>query len=161
MRVRRLVAEEVRFFLRIALYAAVIAIVYWFASRAYEGLPLEYDWAGTTLLAFTALACAAVTSIVLLFARAARRDLAAREGSWPRRLGATANRLIGLEHRSAGDTEGPLTGGPDVLPAASPWPIVTALAATLVLLGLIFGPWLIAPGAVLLVIGAGGWLRQQ
>ena len=153
-------AEEVRFFLRTALYAAVIAVVYWFASRAYEGLPLEYDWAGTTLLAFTALACGAVTSIVLLFARAARRDLA-REGSWPRRLGATANRLIGLEHRSAGGTEGPLTGGPELLPAASPWPIVAALAATLILLGLIYGPWLVAPGVVLLVIGVGGWLRHE
>jgi hypothetical protein len=154
-------AEEVRFFLRTALYAAVIAVVYWFASRAYEGIPSGYDWAGTTLLAFTALACAVVTGGVLLFVRAARRDLAAREGPWQRRLGATANRLVGLEHRSAGDTEGPLTGGPELLPAASPWPIVTAVGATLVLLGLIFGPWLLAPGAVVVIIGAGGWLRQQ
>lgn len=154
-------AEEVRFFLRTALYATVIAVVYWFASGAYEGLPLEYDWAGTTLLAFTALACAAVTSIVLLFAREARRGPAAGEGSSPRRLVAALNRLLGLEHGPAGRSEGPLAGGPDQLPTASPWPIIVAIGATLMLLGLIYGPWLVAPGAVLLVIGAGAWLRPE
>jgi hypothetical protein len=154
-------AEEVRFFLRTALYAAVIAVIYWFASRAYEGIPLGYDWAGTTLLAFTALACAVVTGIVLLFARAARRALAVREGSWPRRVGGTANRLIGLEHRSEGGRENPLASGPELLPGASPWPIVAALGATLILLGLVYGPWLVAPGVVVVVIGAGGWLRHE
>ena len=153
-------AEEVRFFLRTAAYSIVIATIYWFASFQADGVPTAYDWAGTTLLAFTALACAAMSGGVLLFVRAARRDMAAREGSLPRRLGATLNRVIGLEHPSAGDVERPLAGGPDLLPAGSPWPILSALAATLILLGLVYGPWLIAPGVALLVVGAGGWLRH-
>lgn len=153
-------AEEVRFFLRTAAYSIVIATIYWFASFQADGVPTAYDWAGTTLLAFTALACAAMSGGVLLLVRAARRDVAAREGSWPRRLGATLNRVIGLEHPSAGDIEHPLAGGPDLLPAGSPWPIIAAVAATLVLLGLVYGPWLLAPGVALLVVGVGGWLRH-
>jgi hypothetical protein len=152
--------EEVRFFLRTAAYSAVIATIYWFASSQPDRVPGGYDWAGTTLLAFTALACAAVAGGVLLLVRAARRDLVVRNGSLPRRLAATLNRVVGLEHPSALDVERPLAGGPDLLPAGSPWPVIAALAATLILLGLIYGPWLIAPGAVLLVIGAGGWLRH-
>jgi hypothetical protein len=154
------VAEEVRFFLRTAAYSAVIAAIYWFASFQPDRVPGGYDWAGTTLLAFTAIACAAMSGGVLLFVRAARRDLAAREGSLPRRMGATLNRLIGLEHPSGEGLERPLAGGPDMLPAGSPWPILAAVAATLVLLGLLYGAWLIAPGAALLVIAAGGWLRH-
>ena len=156
-----MMAEEVRFFLRTALYAGVIAVVYWFASRVYEGITLGYDWAGTTLLAFTALACAAITGGVLLFARAARPGPAVGDGGTSRRLGMAMNRLIGLEHPPGGRDERPLAGGPDVLPVASPWPIVAALAATLILLGLIYGPWLMAPGGVLLSIGVGGWLRHK
>jgi hypothetical protein len=154
------VAEEVRFFLRTAAYSAVIAAIYWFASFRPDRVPGGYDWAGTTLLAFTAVACAAMAGGVLLFAQAVLRDVVARDGSLPRRLGATLNRVIGLEHRSGQGPEHPLAGGPDLLPAGSPWPILAALASTLVLLGLIYGTWLIVPGAVLLVIAAGGWLRH-
>ena len=153
-------AEEVRFFLRTAAYSALIAAIYWFASFQPDRVPGGYDWAGTTLLAFTALACGAMAGGVLLFVRAIGRGVVAREGSLPRRLSATLNRLIGLEHRSGQGLEHPLAGGPDLLPAGSPWPILAAVAATLVLLGLIYGAWLIAPGAALLVIAAGGWLRR-
>ena len=148
-------AEEVRFFLRTALYAAAIAVVYWFASAGYEGTALGYDWAGTTLLAFTVLACASVAGVVLLFARAARHG---PHGTRPARPGTTLNRLIGFG-QPAGQGERPLDGGLDPLPGASAWPVVSAVAATLILLGLVYGPWLIAPGIVLLVVGAGGWLR--
>jgi hypothetical protein len=154
------VAEEVRFFLRTAAYSAVIAAIYWFVSFQPDRVPGGYDWAGTTLLAFTALACAAMAGGVLLFLRVLRRDVLAPSGSWPRRFGATLSWVIGLEHPSRESLERPLAGGPDLLPAASPWPLLAAVAATLVLLGLIYGAWLIAPGAVLLVIAAGGWLRH-
>ncbi|HEX9044983.1 MAG TPA: cytochrome c oxidase subunit 4, partial [Candidatus Limnocylindrales bacterium] len=33
--------EEVRFFRRVAIYAVVVGVIYWFAS---------YEWIGTTLL---------------------------------------------------------------------------------------------------------------
>lgn len=154
-------AEEVRFFLRTALYSAVIALVYWFASRAYEAFELGYDWAGTTLLVFIVLACGVMSGGVLLFARYARHGPSgAPDGGSRRGVGAKLDRLIGLGHPQPGLQERPLAGGPDRLPAASAWPIVSAVAATLILLGLVYGPWLIAPGVVLLVIGAGGWLRE-
>ena len=153
-------AEEVRFFLRTAAYSAVIAAIYWFASFQPDRVPGGYDWAGTTLLAFTALACAAMAGGVLLFVRAIGRDVVVRSGSLPRRFGATLSRVIGLEPPTPERLEGPLAGGPDLLPAGSPWPILAALAGTLILLGLIYGAWLIAPGAALLVIAAGGWLRH-
>jgi hypothetical protein len=154
------VAEEVRFFLRTALYAAVIAVVYWFASREYEGIVLGYDWAGTTLLAFTVLACGAIPGAVLLLVRTARQGWTMGNGPLPRRIRVALNRLIGFGE-VAGRTEAPLAGGPDLLPAESPWPIVSAVAGTLILLGLVYGAWLIVPGVVLLAIGAGGWLRRQ
>ena len=153
-------AEEVRFFLRTALYSAVIAVVYWFASRAYEAFSLDYDWAGTTLLVFIVLACGVMSGGVLVFLRAARHGSGDGKAVAPRGLGARLNRLIGLTHVAPGRWERPLAGGPDLFPAASAWPIVSAVAATLILLGLVFGPWLIAPGAVLLVLGLGGWLRE-
>ena len=153
-------AEEIRFFLRTALYAAVIAVVYWFASREYEGIVLGYDWAGTTLLAFTVLACAAMTGGVLLLLRSARHGWTVGDGPLPRRIRATLNRLVGFGE-VAGRPEAPLAGGPDLFPAASPWPIVSAVAGTLILLGLVYGAWLILPGVLLLAIGAGGWLRGQ
>jgi hypothetical protein len=154
------VAEEVRFFLRTALYAAAIAVVYWFVSREYEGIVLGYDWAGTTLLALTVLACAAMSGAVLLLVRNARQGWADRDGPLPRRIRATVNRLVGFGE-VAERTEAPLAGGPDLLPAASPWPIVSAVAGTLILLGLVYGAWLIVPGVVLFAIGAGGWLRGR
>ena len=153
-------AEEVRFFLRTALYSAVIAVVYWFASFEPDGVPTDYDWAGTTLLVFTVLACGAVAGVVLLFVRGVRRDLAPRGGSLPARVAETVNRLIGLEHGSAERVEHPLAGGPELMPSSSAWPVVTALAATLIVLGLVYGPWLTVPGTVLLVIAVWGWLAQ-
>jgi hypothetical protein len=152
-------AEEVRFFLRTALYSAVIAVIYWFASFERDGVPADYDWAGTTLLAFTVFACGAVAG-VLLFVRGVRPDPAPRSGSLPARVSETVNRLVGLEHGSAERVQHPLAGGPELLPTSSPWPVVTALAATLIVLGLIYGPWLTVPGAVLVVIGVWGWLSQ-
>ena len=154
-------AEEVRFFLRTALYSAIVAVVYWFASFEPDGVPIDYDWAGTTLLASTVLACGAVAGVVLLFVRGMRPDLAPRSGSLPARVGETVNRLIGLEHGSAEHLEHPLAGGPELIPSGSPWPVVTALATTLIVLGLIYGPWLTAPGGVLLIIGVGGWRSQR
>ena len=152
--------EEVRFFLRTAAYSVAIAAIYWFASFQADRVPGGYDWAGTTLLAFTAIACGAMAGGVLLFLRAIHRDLVVRSGSLPRRFGATLNRVLGLGPPFRERLERPLAGGPDLLPAGSPWPIVAAVAATLLLLGLIYGAWLIAPGVALLVIAAGGWLRD-
>jgi hypothetical protein len=153
-------AEEVRFFLRTAVYSAPIAVVYWFASHEPDGIPYEYDWAGTTLLVFTVFAAGAVVGGIVLMTRSSwRRRLVPREGSAPRRVGETLNRVIGLEHGSAERVEQPLAGGPELVPSGSPWPVVAAVAAGMVLLGLIYGAWLIAPGIVLLVIAAAGWLR--
>lgn len=154
--------EEIRFFLRTALYGAVIAVIYWFASFEPDGIPTSYDWTGATLLAFSALACIAIVGGTLLLARALVRDgVALRRGPFHVRLGSMANRFIGFDRGSAEHLEGPLAGGPDVFPSSSPWPLVVALAATLGALGLVYGLWLTLPGLVLLVVGIGGWLGQR
>jgi hypothetical protein len=152
-------AEEVRFFLRTAVYSGVIALIYWFASYEPDGVPYSYDWAGTGLLAFTVLGAGVVVGGMMLTARSSwHRRLVPREASVPRRVGETLNRVIGLEHGSAEQVEQPFAGGPEIVSAGSPWPVAAAVAVSMVLLGLVYGAWLIAPGVVLLVVAVGGWV---
>jgi hypothetical protein len=144
-------AEELRFFLRTGVYAAVIAVVYWFAS--YDPLTDSYDWAGTTLLAAAALAGIAVVAVMALFAR---RALGGRGGST---LGILA-RWMGLGDPAGTADDAPLAAGLDPLPPSSAWPLVGGVAAALIGLGLVFGPWLWLPGAVLLAWTAWRWVTQ-
>ncbi|MGH2456372.1 MAG: hypothetical protein ACRDHD_08960, partial [Candidatus Limnocylindria bacterium] len=65
-------AEELRFFLRTAVYAAVIAGVYWFASH--DPLTGAYDWAGTALLVATGIAAALVVAVMAAHVRRAVGD---------------------------------------------------------------------------------------
>ena len=108
-------AEEVRFFLRTALYSAVISVVYWFSSR--EALTGAYDWAGTIMLLFTALAAGAVVAVLVASARRTTSGLRAG-GSLP----GLANRLVGFTDPAATDDERPLSAGLEPIPTRSPWP---------------------------------------
>jgi hypothetical protein len=137
------VAEEFRFFLRSALYVLVVGIVYWFVS---------YEAAGTVLLLGVGLASAAFIALGLAFGR---RTGAGRGGGGA--LG-WVNRVIGFSE--APDEPAPLEGGPEIVPLASAWPILAAAGATVVGLGLVLGPWLLVPGAVLTVAALLGWLVQ-
>jgi hypothetical protein len=49
----------------------------------------------------------------------------------------------------------------EYLPHSSPWPFAIGLGAFLALNGVLAGGWFAFPGAVLLVIGIGGFIRQS
>lgn len=144
-------AEELRFFLRTGLYAGGIAAIYWFAS--YDPVHDTYDWAGTALLAAAALAGLAVVGVMALFAR---RALRGRPGSTLAVLG----RWLGLGDPGGAADEAPLATELDPLPRSSVWPLMGGLAATLIGLGLVYGPWLWLPGIVLLAWTAWSWVTQ-
>jgi hypothetical protein len=137
------VAEEFRFFLRTGVYVAIAGAVYWIMS---------YEAAGTVLLGGLLLALLAF----IVVGRALGRD----SGAWPEG-GALAwvDRVIGFAERPV--ERAPLEAGPLVVPTSSPWPVVTAAAIVVIGLGLIFGPWLIVLGTVVLLAGGVGWLTQM
>ena len=144
-------AEELRFFLRTGVYAAVIAAIYWFAS--FDAVTDTYDWAGTTLLVAAALAGIAAVAVMALFAR---RALGARPGSTL----AVLVRWLGLADPGGAADDSPLATELDPLPPSSVWPLLGGVAATLIGLGLVFGPWLWLPGIVLLAWTAWSWVTQ-
>lgn len=144
-------AEEARFFLRTALYSAVIAVVYWFTARQ-PGTD-AYDWPGTVMLAFTALAAGGVVAVLIASVRRAR----------PRGAGSVfhrATQIIGLGDPEGAAGERPLTTELDPVPTGSAWPVAAGLAATMIALGLVFGPWLWLPGIALLAATVWGWITE-
>jgi hypothetical protein len=55
----------------------------------------------------------------------------------------------------------PQVGGPDgYLPHASVWPFAIGLGAATMANGLVLGTWVLVPGAFLLAVGVGGFVRQ-
>lgn len=55
----------------------------------------------------------------------------------------------------------PPVGGPDgYLPHASVWPFAIGLGAATMANGLVLGTWVLVPGAFLLAVGVGGFVRQ-
>ena len=129
-------AEELRFFIRIALFTVLIASIYWFVS---------YEEAGTWLLA------GIVSGVVFFVVLVARRAMSSRRGG--RRL----KDLLGFADSAP---EAPLALDEDTFPLSSAWPAVMSLAAALAGLGLIYGPWLWIPGLSLGLAGAWGWLIE-
>jgi hypothetical protein len=133
------VAEEVRFFLRTAIYTVLIAAIYWFVS---------YEEAGTVLFAFVAASALIFIVMTLMLAPAAR----------PSSLAPRA--LLGFDDRPEDEPGGPLQLDEDEFPVASAWPLTAALAASLVGLGLIFGAWLWVPGLGLALSVLVGWATE-
>lgn len=129
-------AEEVRFFLRVALFTIVIGTIYWFVS---------YDIPGTALLA--GIVASALFFIVLI----AGGVHAVRKG--PK----TVKGLLGFDESTRDD---PLALAEDTFPTASAWPLIAALAAVLVAIGLVYGPWLWIPGAAIGLSCTWGWLTE-
>ena len=145
-------AEELRFFLRTAVYSIVIAAAYWFASYAETG---AYEWAGTVLLAFVVFSAGAFVFVTGIHVPAAWRSTA-RGG-----IGGTLNRVFGMAEDSDIVTRHPLEGGPELLPTASPWPIIGGAGALLIGLGLVYGPWLLLPGVAVAIGTVIGWIAQE
>lgn len=138
-------AEELRLFVRTLLYVAAVAVVYWLVAS---------EPAGTVLLVVLGVALAGFVAVLVSFARGRAFDPAgAARGPLD-----TVNRVVGFADPAS--DEAPLEGHPDLVPTRSPWPIVTAAAAVLIGLGLIFGSWLAVPGLALLAFACVGWLTQ-
>lgn len=131
-------AEELRFFLRTALYALPVAAIYWYVS---------YEVAGSVLLLVLGVAA-------LLFAVLLGATLRARPP------GRGLRSLVGFDDPQGDDDPGALAVEDAPLPPASPWPLIAAIAATLVGLGLLFGAWLWIPGVMLAAAACWGWLTE-
>ena len=147
-------AEELRFFIRLALYLIVADIIYWFAT---------YEWVGTMLMGtmaagaiFFAVAAGATTRIWGL----PRGTVTYPSGSTRARGG-----LLGRLDRTLGFGE-PLRADAaldieeEPIPPASIWPLVAAVGALLLVLGLVYGAWFWLPGVGLLLLSLWGWLTE-
>jgi len=140
------VAEEPRFFVRIALYTGGIGVVYWFVS---------YEAAGSLLLAFlfggAAFGAAAAGALV----RARRRERGPGEGPLD-----AVERAVGFAQHPGDERSGPLELVPEALPPNSIWPPFAAAAMLLIGLGLIYGAWFYLPGACLAGVAAWRWTTE-
>ncbi|HEU4480702.1 MAG TPA: cytochrome c oxidase subunit 4 [Actinomycetota bacterium] len=140
--------EELRFFLRTALYTGAIGIVYWFVS---------YEWAGTVMLAFL---FGAALFFVLVVGSTSRWAPRKGNGGEPRHGKLSLRSVIGFEDEEPADSSGPLELQEDLFPTSSLWPLILATGATLLGLGLIFGPWLALPGLGIMTAAGLGWFTQ-
>ena len=143
--------EEMRFFLRIGLFAFLISAIYWFVS---------YDVVGTILLAGVGVGVMLFMFPIARMARVRRSEQVPREGSIVRRAVSGADRIIGFnEHHDLADA-GALEVAEQPLPPSSIWPLVGSVAALLTALGLLFGGWFWMPGLALGAGAAWGWLTE-
>jgi hypothetical protein len=144
-------AEELRFFLRTALYSAVVGVIYWFVS---------YEVAGSVMLAFVVFATGLLVGIFFFAVRATRGQLDPRTGGPMQRAGMAIARLVGFAEPRGAAGEQPIAAGLEPLPVSSIWPLVAATAATMMGLGLVYGLWLTLPGLALAAITIWGWITQ-
>lgn len=145
-------AEELRFFLRIGLFLLATAIVYWFSS---------YDVVGTFLLAFVVLGAGFFFIVTGVSFRATRSEVVPGEArSKTKKVVAIADRILGFEEDAGETAAGPLSIEDEPIPQSSIWPVVVAVAALLVGLGLIYGGWLWLPGLLLAAVATWGWLTE-
>ena len=144
-------AEELRFFLRVGLFGALVSAIYWFVS---------YEIAGTILLAFLTVASAIFVGTTGTLVPAARRGVFAGAGRGVARLLEPAERLLGFEEDSDAARGQPLEVIEDPVAHASVWPLAAALAGTSIAFGLVFGPWFWIPGIAAALASTWGWLTQ-
>ena len=149
-------AEELRFFLRIGLFAALIATIYWFVS---------YEVAGTILLAGIVFSVGVLVVTVGRAVRPARDDIApdnksGSEGGRLSMLATIAKRTLAFEEESEPASGSPLQLADEPIAHTSAWPILTAVAALLIGLGFLWGGWFWGPGLGLAVLTAWGWSSQ-
>jgi hypothetical protein len=128
-------AEEVRFFGRLSLYALIVGAIYWFIS---------YEAAGTVLLLGFGLATG--TAFVVL-----------RRGE-PRSGGASESNADDAGY--PGRPDGPFGDESAPVPTRSAAPLVVGFGAAVMALAGAFGPWFLVTGAIPFLIGAVDWLRS-
>ena len=145
-------AEELRFFLRTALYSAVIGTIYWFVS---------HEVAGSVLLVFVVFSALSFVGVVGGHVRQARDEIIPPRSAGLGRLSGTVIRLFGFEEHAGATSSEPLAAGLDPIPIGSIWPLLAGVAAVFLLLGLVYGPWLLLPGIVLAATTVWGWVGQM
>jgi hypothetical protein len=142
-------AEELRFFLRTAMFALVVGTIYWFVS---------YEWVGTVLFGFVVIGAGFFAAAIALLLRSARGEVV-REERGNKLIGAL-NRTIGFEEHPDEAASRPLEIEEHPFPTASAWPLAAALAGLLIGLGLVFGAWFWLPGVALAAATLWGWLTE-
>lgn len=145
-------AEELRFFLRTALYTVVIGVIYWLVS---------YEIAGSVMLAFVSLATGLVVVVCFIAVAATHDELDPGVGGAVHRIALAVGRLVGFSDPRREAAQEPLAAGLEPIPSGSIWPLLAAAAAMMLGLALVYGPWLLAPGVVLALITGWGWLTQM
>lgn len=131
-------SEELRFFLRTALYTGLITVIYWFVA---------YEWTGTVLLAAlfgAALSFVLITTVIVPATRSGRMDPPG---------------LLGFSEGEDG-RESALELAEEGFPPASIWPVALALGGLSIGLGTIFGLWLLVPGIGVTLAAGAGWILQ-
>lgn len=144
-------AEEVRFFLRIGLFAGFIGVVYWF---------LSYEIAGSVMLVALFAGASFFMLAMVVLGHAARPERRPEGRAGQRGPLAWLDRVVGFDEPAEETTRSSLELAEDVVPPASIWPLLVALASALVGLGLLFGGWLWVPGVALALLSAAGWITQ-
>ncbi len=136
------VAEELRLFLRTALYAGAIAVVYWFVS---------YEISGTFMLGAVAAAALVLVCVPAATVRSTVADLGSDR----------LRRLVAFEEHEGTAQESPLAIDEGPLPSTSGWPVIGAGACLLIGVGAVFGPWFYLPGLAIAALCLWGWLDQM
>lgn len=128
-------AEEVRFFGRLSLYALAVGAVYWF---------LSYEAAGTVMLVGFGVATG-VAFVVLRRGSPAAQDGAREDDEGP---------------ADPARPDGPFGDESAPIPTRSSAPLVVGFGIAVISLSGAFGPWFLLAGAVPLLVGATDWLRS-
>jgi hypothetical protein len=142
-------AEEVRFFGRLSLYALIVGVIYWL---------LSHEMAGTVLLLGFGIATG-VGFLVL------RQGAPRTRGGVDWEADDAIGEGIGVEGASSsfpmtGPADGPFGDESGPVPGRSSAPLVVGFGVAVIALGAAFGLWFVIVGAVPLVIGSLDWLRS-
>lgn len=138
-----------RVFLAIGALLGVIGVVYW--STAYEE-------SGTVMLILAAGLALWIGAYLWLQQRGPVGPQIEASQAAGESLAAAGRGAPGAGATDAGTTDG--QAGAHYLPHASAWPFAIGLGAATVANGLVLGLWVIVPGAALLAVGVGGFVRQ-
>jgi Cytochrome c oxidase subunit IV len=141
------VAEEIRFFLRTAIYTLTITVIYWF---------LSYEIAGSALLLSLGLSAIFFVVVGFVMIRHAKEDPLPDDT----RPANVLQRTLGFDEPEDETVRPPLALEDEPIPSSSIWPLATAIAALFLGLGLIYGGWMWGPGIGIAIVALWGWVTQ-
>ena len=140
-------AEEIRFFLRTAIYTLTITVIYWF---------LSYEIAGSALLLSLGLSAIFFVVVGFVMIRHAKED-PLPDNTRPANV---LQRTLGFDEPEGETVRPPLALEDEPIPSSSIWPLATAIAALFLGLGLIYGGWIWGPGIGIAIVALWGWVTQ-